>query len=239
MREKSLAFVLGRLKYSESSLVLDLFSQSHGRVSCMAKGWLGKAKRAKSLPMQPMHLVEVVLDHRPGRELWHLLDADLWGRAPSWPSSVAKAGVALFVAELLGRTLAPGKPEPELFGFVRDAMELLELVEEGLGNYPVLFVQAYSALLGLRPLGQASAERPYFDAQGGGFAAWPERQSWDARTSQALSLYAESGFAGGMGLRLPAELRRRVLEALLGHLGWHLGWTSPLRSLPVLGQVFG
>ena len=139
-REAWRAFVLHRYDWSESSLILDLFTREHGRVVAAAKG----AKRPSSnfrpvlLPFQPLH---VTLSRR------HVDDEDevLTLRAAEWagdlagdlsagssgsaagehpgdatrPVATLLRGEALFagfyVNELLMKLLARSDPHPALF----------------------------------------------------------------------------------------------------------------------------
>jgi DNA repair protein RecO (recombination protein O) len=57
------AYVLHRYDWSESSLILDVFTRNHGRIALVAKG----AKRPSSsfrpilLPLQPLHMLLVAM----------------------------------------------------------------------------------------------------------------------------------------------------------------------------------
>ncbi|MFM9880639.1 MAG: DNA repair protein RecO [Burkholderiaceae bacterium] len=118
------AYVLHRYDWSESSLILEVFTRSHGRIAVVAKG----VKRPSSnfrpvlLPMQPLHL-----SFAGDAEIRTLKGADWVG------GHVMPGGQALlsgyYLNELLLRLLARDDPHPALFEAYASAVEVLALGE--------------------------------------------------------------------------------------------------------------
>ncbi|MBH9553292.1 DNA repair protein RecO [Inhella gelatinilytica] len=109
------AYVLHRYDWSESSLVLDVFTREQGRISVVAKG----AKRPTSqlravlLPMQRVHLH---LTKPKGPELMdiHTLRSAEWAAGHPMPQGDGLLA-AYYLNELLLRLLPRGEPHPEVF----------------------------------------------------------------------------------------------------------------------------
>ncbi len=114
------AFVLHRYPWSESSLVLEVFTRHHGRIALMARG----ARRPTSnfrpvlLPLQPLRL-----DFGGESEVRSLKGADWVG------GHVMPRGEALlsgyYLNELLMRLLARDDPHPALFDLYRQTVHVL------------------------------------------------------------------------------------------------------------------
>src|SRR5574343_1802232 len=114
------ALVLHRHDWSESSLVLEVFTRHRGRVALVAKG----AKKPSSnfrpvlLPMQPLRLT-----FPAEGEIRTLTEADWVG------THVMPTGDALlsgyYLNELLIRLLARDDPHPGLFDDYASAMQVL------------------------------------------------------------------------------------------------------------------
>lgn len=114
------AFVLHRYPWSESSLVLEVFTRHHGRIALMARG----ARRPTSnfrpvlLPLQPLRL-----DYGGDSEVRSLKSADWVG------GHVMPRGEALlsgyYLNELLMRLLARDDPHPALFDIYRQTVQVL------------------------------------------------------------------------------------------------------------------
>ncbi|MBY0454541.1 MAG: DNA repair protein RecO [Burkholderiaceae bacterium] len=210
------AFVLHRHDWSESSLILDVFSRHHGRVVLVAKG----AKKPSSnfrpvlLPLQPLHLTWTHSANaaQPGASDIHTLKVAEWAGGHTMPMGDALLA-GTYLNELLLRLLGRADPHPALFdayaGVVRvlasehgdalepvlRAFELLLLREIGL--LPALDAQTLT-LAPLRP------QARYALTPEGGLLPAPARARASLSAAQWLALHAA---LQGTGVRLAALLR--------------------------------
>jgi DNA repair protein RecO (recombination protein O) len=138
------AFVLHRYDWSESSLILEVFTRHHGRVALVAKG----AKRPSSnfrpvlLPLQPLHVAfggEAEIRTLKGAE---------WVGGQVMPTGDALLS-GYYLNELLLRLLARDDAHPQLFDAYATAVSVLAS-EHGEALEPAL--RAFELLL-LREIG--------------------------------------------------------------------------------------
>ncbi|MFZ4551779.1 MAG: DNA repair protein RecO [Aquabacterium sp.] len=108
------AFVLHSHDWSESSLILELFTREHGRVVAVAKG----AKRPYSqlrpvlMPFQRL-LVNFGAKRSEDAEVWLLRQAE-WAGGAAWPGGSALLS-GFYLNELLMRLMVRHDPHAELF----------------------------------------------------------------------------------------------------------------------------
>ena len=114
------AYVLHRYDWSESSLILDVFTRHYGRVALVARG----AKKPSSsfrpilLPMQPLHVA-----FGGDAEIRNLKSAE-WQGGHVMPSGDALLS-GYYLNELLMRLLARDDPHPVLFDAYAATVQLL------------------------------------------------------------------------------------------------------------------
>ena len=114
------AYVLHRYDWSESSLILDVFTRHHGRVALVARG----AKKPSSsfrpilLPLQPLHVA-----FGGDAEIRNLKSAE-WQGGHVMPSGDALLS-GYYLNELLMRLLARDDPHPLLFDAYAATVQLL------------------------------------------------------------------------------------------------------------------
>ncbi len=138
------AFVLHRYDWSESSLVLEVFTRRHGRIALVAKG----VKRPTSqfrpvlLPLQPLHI------GWGGDAEVRTLKSAHWVGGHVMPTGDALLAGS-YLNELLLRLLARDDPHPALFDQFALAVRLL--AEQG-DTTQHLVVRAFELLL-LRAVG--------------------------------------------------------------------------------------
>ena len=112
--------MLHRYDWSESSLILDVFTRHHGRVALVARG----AKRPSSsfrpilLPLQPLHIA-----FGGDAEIRNLKSAE-WQGGHVMPSGDALLS-GYYLNELLMRLLARDDPHPTLFDVYAATVQLL------------------------------------------------------------------------------------------------------------------
>ena len=113
-------YVLHRYDWSESSLILDVFTRHHGRVALVARG----AKRPSSsfrpilLPLQPLHVA-----FGGDAEIRNLKSAE-WQGGHVMPTGDALLS-GYYLNELLMRLLARDDPHPLLFDAYAATVQLL------------------------------------------------------------------------------------------------------------------
>lgn len=155
-------FVLHRYDWSESSLILETFTRTRGRVALVAKG----AKRPSSnfrpvlLPLQPLRL-SWTLSAGEDAEIHNLRGAE-WVGGHVMPTGDALLS-GMYLNELLLRLLARDDAHPTLFDAYSGAVRVLAS-EHGEALQPVL--RAFELLL-LREVGflpaldtQTATQRP-------------------------------------------------------------------------------
>ena len=130
------AFVLHRYDWSESSLILEVFTRHHGRTALVAKG----AKKPSSnfrpvlLPLQPLHLTWTQSDAGTGDI--HTLKGAEWVGGHIMPTGDALLS-GTYLNELLLRLLARDDPHTHLFDSYGAVVRVLAS-EHGEALEPVL-----------------------------------------------------------------------------------------------------
>jgi DNA repair protein RecO (recombination protein O) len=137
------AFVLHRYDWSESSLILEVFSRHHGRIAVVAKGVKKPTSQFRPvlLPLQPLHL------SWGGDAEVRTLKAAQWQGGHVMPTGDALLSGS-YVNELLMRLLARDDPHPRLFDHYALVVRLL--AEKADAQQPIL--RAFELLL-LRDIG--------------------------------------------------------------------------------------
>lgn len=145
------AFVLHRYDWSESSLILEVFTRQHGRVALVAKG----AKKPSSnfrpvlLPLQPLSLTWTQSAATGASDI-HTLKGAEWVGGHIMPMGDALLS-GTYLNELLLRLLARDDPHPALFdayaGVVRVlASEHGDMLEPVLRSFELLLLREIGLL---------------------------------------------------------------------------------------------
>ena len=239
-RPGSVGYVLHSHDWSESSLILDLFTRDHGRVVAVAKG----AKRPYSQlrpVLLPFQLIHVTFGARRTEEadVWLVRQAE-WAGGTAWPGGAAMLP-GFYVNELLMRLLARHDPHPVLFDAYQQVLQVLPdpaLLQAGLRAFELMLLRQLGLLpdLGAETIGGVALQPDLrYEIHPELGLVQPQWQGGDlpvvlsALTGDALSeldralghAHAGQGMAPLMAATLPvlAELKAILRPLLQYHLG--------------------
>lgn len=238
------AYVLHTHDWSESSLILDLFTLAHGRVVAVAKG--AKRPHSQLRPvLLPFQCIDVAFGSKSVAEdqVWLLRQAE-WGGGPAWPGGAALLP-GLYVNEILMRLLPRHDSMPHLWSAYAALLPVLtvpESLQAGLRAFELLVLRQMGHLPDLA-LHSASGDTVSDDVL---YALHPELGVCDAQQDEAalpgwilrqlehaLQLaMAPRGRSEGLAVQLmqacqlaSSPLRNMVRSLLIYHVG-----PAPLRT---------
>jgi DNA repair protein RecO (recombination protein O) len=231
--------VLRRIPYSETSVILTVFTEKLGLRKYLVNGVRSARAKTKSALYQPMALLEMVVYHRDDRDLNRLGEVRAAYVYRGVPFEVFKGAVGLFMAEVAQKTVREGDASPEFFGFLFEAFVLLDQWEGSVANLPVWYLVRLTAFLGIRPGGEQGLSTPVFDMREGVFVAdVPGHPAFlTAEESEVLGRLGTEGVAECLALPLRASLRRALLERLLQYYKMHLDYMTEVHAHLVLQEV--
>ncbi len=122
--EKANAIVIRVVDFSESSLVVTLFTKEFGKIGALAKG----AKRLKSSfesALDLLALCRIVFLHKTSEALDLLTEAKLLRRFRPYGRDLLNLYAGYYVAELLGDLTDENDPHPELFDLADETLAAL------------------------------------------------------------------------------------------------------------------
>lgn len=206
-RVRTMAYVLSRVPYGESDLIVHLFTEALGKISALARGARRSQKRFGG-SLEPIHTLQVEVTDKPSSDLCTLHEAHL-SRARTAIIGNLECLEAAGKALVWLRRSAPGHtPEPKPFLALTEFLD--ELDQGKIDTTP----QGHVAAFGLRLL------------EGLGFGLCLDRCISCAKAcpEEAASLLSpEKGglicrACGGGPIRLDAASRRALSDASEGRL---------------------
>ena len=155
-------------------------------------------------------------------------------------SDLAKSTVALFISEVLYRTLRSDDGDPDLFRWLVESIVRFDAAEGSVANFHLWWMAGYCIRSGFRPQDNWSPERPLFDMVSASFVASPasSESCLSPEESRLLHLLLNSSLEEALAIPLSASRRRSFSENMLKYLSIHFGVRLEVKSLEVLHAVF-
>lgn len=127
--ETSPAIVIKSVDFSESSLILTLFTRNFGKIQGIAKGGR-RLKNPFDFALDLLAQNSVSFIHKTSDALDILTEAKLVHRFRPSSKNLKGLNAGFYLAELLGALTAQDQPNPELFDLAQWSLDRFETVEE-------------------------------------------------------------------------------------------------------------
>lgn len=240
MQTRSEAIILRSVKYGDSSIVLNVFCPEKG-VLALISSLSRSSKKGLRLPlMQPLNLVEIIYNDQSKGELKRLQELRILQAYQEIPFDPIRSCIAMFMAELLSKSLKEEAAAPQLFSYIKEACIFLDRSEQSVANFLPAFLMDLSAHLGFEPHFKKNSTAPYFDLLDGHEIETEPLHSYFIYRSEAdfWALLQEKGIYGAAEIELRNfNLRRQVLENMLSYYRLHFTDFGTLKSLAVLYEI--
>ncbi len=239
MLHKTRGIVFKTTDYSESSVVVQVFTEKFGLQAYLINGVKKpKAKISRNM-LQPLHLLEMVVYHKPNGNIQRVAELRNVPVLTSIPYNVVKSSLVIFLNEVIYKAIRQQETDPNLFNFIFFSIEWLDHQEQGLANFHLLFLLQLSKYLGFHPERNEAGNAAYFDLKDGLFiASKPEHNLFLAPPyTQYFNLLIGKSFEDLPEIKIPNDIRRFLLDRLLEYYALHIDGFGQIRSHEVLEEV--
>jgi len=237
---KTRGIVLHHIKYSETSVIVTVYTESFGRQAYLINGVRSKKARIKANMLQPLFLLNMEVYHKSRRELQRVKEIQNDFVFSSLPYDIRKSTLALFIAEILYKTIQEQEPNRELFNYLYHSIQLLELKDDGIPNFHLYFLLHLTKYLGFFPENNYSLQNRYFDLKKGSFVQLRPLHTMGMEENESAILGTLLDFSDNQheNLKIPYNQRMSILERIIDYYALHDTGLSNLKSLSVLKEVF-
>lgn len=243
----SRAVVLRTIPFRESSLIVTLLTEKHGKTALMARGARRNKNRFGGL-LQPGALLECSYYYKPTREVQNL--SKVAQMQPTWRimEDLPRMAICMATLETTEQLCHEHEPMPAVFNFL---IKLLTWLHESTHNPSNLFPyilcrMATMAGVGLQSLVENNASEPdapivcYLNIESGTLGHAPEG-GLHVRLNESQSQYMRCAANGSRGTLLKLSINKDDLRSLTAHLDtylqYHVEGLKKRRSDAIFEQI--
>ena len=239
MQEKTHGIVLHTVKHTDSTSIATIYTQKFGRVAYMVYGAGKKKSVCRSAFLQPLSIVEIDVSHIPSKEIQRIKDIRIAFPLINIPVHQVKNALALFLSEMLFRTLIRTEPDEQLYHFLEMSFRYLDDCERGLANFHLVFLLKLARYFGFEP-NLDEQHCIYFDLSEGVFLREkPFHKHFLNRDESAdLQKLLAVNYDTMNSVVLSREKRVRMLENIIEFYKLHISDFHGVHSLEVLQTLF-
>ena len=240
MLYKTRGIVLNHIKYSETSIIVTIYTERFGRQSYIINGVRSKKAKIKANIFQPLFLLNMEVYYKPKRDLQRVKEIQNAFVFSNLPYDLKKSTLAIFIAEILYKTIQEQEPNRELFEYLFNSIQLLDLKEKGLSNFHIYFLIHLTKYLGFFPNNNNSETNCYFDLKAGNFMQIKPMHLSYLDKDQSIIFNQMLKFSGDQheNLKMGYKERIQLLEKIIEYYTLHNEGVKSIKSLDVFKEVF-
>lgn len=231
--------VLRTVKFGDSGMVVQLLTENSGKEGLLFRG-VGKSNKTNAFAyLHPLSILEAEVTHSKSGSLGYLKSFHPKYRLNSLRSNAIKANIALFMCELINKTIHEGQGDSRLYSYIRDSIVLLDSMESDYSNYHLLFIVRLASLLGFQPENNYSPINNLFDIERAVFVSLGHKSDYSLSTddSEVLHLILSNDITDVMAIKLSGEKRFSFINSFIKYLEHHLDYKLNLKSHLVLNEI--
>jgi len=231
--------ILKSIKYGETSLIQDIYTQEFGLKSYIVSGIRNKKKGNKSGLLQLMGLVEIVVYNKNNNTLNRIKEVKADRLYRSIPFDVIKSTTGIFITEVSRRSITENEHNEDLFRLLYDSFIYLDETKHSIAIFPILFMIKLSKELGFSPADNYTQARPIFNLMEGEFISdtISSQYNMDEVASQYFYSLLHEEYDISHAFQVPKRIRLYLLEELIKFYQIHINNFGEIKSLDIIRQV--
>ncbi len=232
--------VLHSIKYGESSVIATIYTRDFGRQSYLVNAARSTKSKNKAGFLQPLFLVELVAYQKQTRELHRIKELKSLNIYQNLPFDVTKSTVAIFLAEMLYKSISEQESYTELYDFIVNSLLYFDLMEKGSSNFHLWFLLRLTEYLGFLPQLRKAGFQNWFDMKKGAMVSFQPSHPFYANkeVTEALLNLAPIKMKNISEFHVTRTIRDSLLTALVDYYQLHFDNLGEIKSLKVLREVF-
>ncbi|MDR2765757.1 MAG: DNA repair protein RecO [Tannerella sp.] len=240
MLSKTRGIVLHAQPYNDNYSIVHVYTEFFGRVAYLvARRRKGKTMVPHALFL-PLSVVEMEVEHLNTRDIQRIREMKACYPLTTIPTHPVKNIIVLFLAEILYRAVHTKEPDARLFEYLYESIRWLELSDEGVANFHLVFLIHLVHYLGVYPNVESYRPGGYFDMMNGIFTGVPPEHRHYLDETESIVFYRllRMNYANMAVYAFSRHERSRIICRILEYYRLHLPDFPEIKSFAILQSLF-
>lgn len=228
MKYKTRGVVFNFIKFRETSIIARIYTDRFGLKNYVINSVRVSKPRYPIAYFQPMTLLDMVVYNKAHGDINRIYEIRNRYTYKTIPYNIIKSSVALFLTEMLYKTLREEEANPELFEFLEKSLLYYDREDTNFLNFHIQFLFKYARFQGIEPtrisdmIHEIESNNMLVSIPGRDFAAIDHLINSEYQTVHKIS----------------GALRRKLVSMLILFYQIHFDHLKELKSYKVLMEVF-
>jgi len=240
MLYKTRGIVLNSLSYNDTYAITLIYTEEFGRVSYLTSLSKSRKSRVPRALFHPLAILDLEVEHQNLKDIQRIKEAKIHLPLIALLTDPVKSGLGIFLAELITKVVREEQTNRQLFDFLLQSIQILELTNASPANFHLVFMIRLSRLLGFYPDASNYRKGMVFDMMNGVFSANKPAHIHFLPPDESAVFYnlLRMSYENMAVFRFSGRERQAIIYRILDFYRLHLSDFPEIKSLEVLHDVF-
>lgn len=241
MLHKTKGIVLKTTDYAENSVIVKIFTQKFGLQSYLINGVKKPKAKIRLNMLQPLHILDMVVYHKPNGGIQRISDARSEPILQSIPYDIIKSSLVIFINEVIYKSLKQEDNDEVMFEFIEKSIELLDKSDKGIANYHLIFLMKLTRFLGFYPDMSFADSSSFFDLKNGIFQKHQPPHSFfiEEKLLAVWIAILRNSMDNFLEIKLDSQTRKYFVQKVIDYYALHIDSFGEVKSHLILEEIFG
>jgi len=232
------ALILRTVKYGETSLIVDMYTEQKGHQTFMVHS-VRKAKATTPASyLQLLSLVDMVAYHSDQRKIHHIKEIRLDHAYQSISFDMRKSAVITCLAEITSRCITTSYPQPDLFLFLHDELIAYDQPDRYDRDFLIRFLISLTHFLGFgMEIPENDVNEKYLDLMEGTLVSVRPMHDYVMVASDITYLQSIMKAGNNKKEEIALDIRRRLIDQIILYYQLHVETLREVNSLKILREL--
>jgi DNA repair protein RecO (recombination protein O) len=232
--------IIHSTQYNDNYSIVHVYTALYGRVSYLVARQRKRKTNVSNAHFMPLTLVEMEVEHQKTREIQRIKEIRIHYPLVSIPAHPVKNAVALFLSEILYRIIQTTESDPKLFEYLCNSIRYLEILDQGIANFHLVFLIHLARYLGIYPNAESYAPDVYFDLLNGIFTPQTPTHPHYLKKDESIIFFRllRMNYENMALYTFSRKERTRIIQQILEYFRLHSIIFPEIKSLNVLHSLF-
>ncbi len=218
MLHKTQGIVIKYIKYRDTSIIVNIFTEVFGLQTYIVNGV--RSQKGKIALYQPLTLLDMVVYHRDQSNIHRISEIKCSEPFRSISTNIKKSCIALFLTEIIHKTIKEQQDIKDLFTFLHQSILILDYLPSNYENFHLQFLLKLTQYLGF---GTGTIEDSELSLM------------LDKEMLDTCSRFYSSPFDSS--IKISYQTRQALLQSMIDYYQGHIDNFGVIKSVEVLSEI--
>lgn len=233
--------VLNQFKYSESSIIVNILTKEHGKMSFIVNGVRKKKSKFPANYFQAFNILQIVYLQSSKSDLHKIIEIDSGALLTDIIFDIYKSSMCMFLSEIINITYNSEDKDIKLFVFLEQLIQYIDAAPtQDIANIHIWTLVRLMQFNGISPENNFSDSLCFFNPVEGNFCANQQRNAYIYSKVQSLVIYQlmKSTIEGASNIHINRIERSELLKLMVQYFQLHIEGFKSTKSLDILSEIF-